>query len=65
MCKATSTPSHIFTKQHLIKYRDFSLPAVKQEKGKIFVVLQFTLHLGSYYSWLKTITANTYTIRTI
>jgi hypothetical protein len=28
---------------------------VKQEQGKIFVVLQFTFHLGSHCFWLTTI----------
>ena len=46
MCQATSTPSHIFTKQHLIKHRDFTLTFSEIGTGQDFFGLAVYITLG-------------------
>ena len=53
---ATSTPSHIFTKQHLIKHRDFTLTFSKTGTGQdfcglaVYFTLRFILLLADNYN---------------
>jgi len=56
MRQATSTPSHIFTKLHLIKHRDFTLTFSETGTGQdfcglaVYLTLRFILLLADSYN---------------
>ena len=56
MHQATSTPSHVFTKQHLIKHRDFTLTFSETGTGQdlcglaVSLTLRFTLLLADKHN---------------
>ena len=54
MHEATSTPSHIFTKQHLIKHRDFNLQWNRTGQDfcglAVYLTLRFILLLADNYN---------------
>jgi len=56
MHEATSTSSHIFTKQHLIKHRDFTLTFSETGTGQdfcglaVYLTLRFILLLADNYN---------------